>query len=158
MNGLCSSSTSTIKHISSIIALNLLLVLGLVFPGLGTWARRLFFLICACHELERIRVFSNMPLQTLNTRILKIKKPIVLMSVCEWSQQFNFRIDLDALKSKGFDLEKLHSRTLTTRELELLSDAIVKAAPSKFNYGHLAMYNDLQRILQENRFKVQATA
>lgn len=155
MKTLSRNLKTTLSGIVSTIALNILLLIGLVIPGLGRWAKRLFFLLCTYHELQRIRILTKIPLETINCKMLKIKEPVVLSGISEWSKSMYFNLDVDVLKRKGFDVTKLtQDSCLTAVELELLSEAIVTTAPSKLNYGRDAMYNDLQRLLQEKIYIV----
>ena len=148
-----SNISKALTTLSSYAILRVILFFGWFIPGLSHWAKRMLFMLCVCHELERIRVLTHVPLKTLNSKLFKIQTPIVLTNVSEWSQSFSFELDLMKLKSKGVDIDKITTGAkFTPCELETITRELVGCALKKFDYGKRAMFNDIQRILQEKEY------
>lgn len=152
MSGTFKQSGNIIRAILSYLALQLLHVVGFFSPSWSAWLKRLFFILATYHELQRHRLFVNLPLDRVNNRLLKIKQPSLLTRVSEVSEWDMIHLDVENIQSRGVDLASIASgRKMSARELEVISKAIIDSTPAILNYGKVAMYTDVSRLLcQDN--------
>lgn len=126
--------------------------MGFILPSWGAWTKRLFFILTTYHELQRHQLFANLPLERVNTRLLKIKEHALLTNVSEITQWNIIHLDMDKIRNKGVDVDYIATGGhLCARDIEVISKAIIDSTPSSLNYGRSAMYSDVMRLLcQEN--------
>jgi len=152
MSGTFKQSGNIVRAILSYFALQLLRVVGFFSPSWSAWLKRLFFILATYHELQRHRLFVNLPLDRVNNYLLKIKQPTLLTRVSEVSEWDMIHLDMENIRSRGVDLASIaNGRQMSARELEVISKAIIDSAPAILNYGKVAMYTDVSRLLcQDN--------
>jgi hypothetical protein len=158
---------SMFKHSSSVIAtlccyivLKLIQFTGIFLPSWGAWSIRILFILTAFNELKRHHLFADLPLEQVNTRLLKIKQEAVLTEVSEVTQWNIFHLDVNKLKDKGINVDNLmcNGGCLTDSELAVMCKFIVDSAPPSLNYGKPAMYADVLRMLKGADIAKPATA
>lgn len=148
MNKFLVATGSFVKALLCYLMLKLLQLSGYILPSWGAWAKQKFFILTAYHELKRHSLLANLPLEQVNTRLLKIKQQAVLINVSEISQWNIIHLDLDKVRRSGVDIDGImRGAKYTPRDLEVIANAIMDSTPRSLNYGKRAMFNDLQRML-----------
>lgn len=139
-----------LKAIGCYLALKLLQITGFILPGWGVWSKRLFFILTTYHELKRHHLFANLPLDVVNSRLLKIQQHAVLTNVSEITQWNIIHLDMEYLRTRGVDIDHLKTGgSLCSRDIEVLSKTIIDNTPKSLNYGRSAMYSDILRLLSQ---------
>lgn len=148
MNKTITATGTFVKTLACYVLLKLLQLSGILLPSWGAWAKQKFFILTAYHELKRHSLLANLPLEQVNTRLLKIKQHAVLINVSEISQWNIIHLDLNKIRDNGVDIDGImRGAKYTPRDLEVIANAIMDSTPNSLNYGKCAMFTDLQRML-----------
>lgn len=148
MNGPLKQSGNILRAIGCYCLLKLFQLVGFFLPSWGAWTKRLFFILTTYHELQRHQLFANLPLERVNTRLLKIKEHALLTNVSEITQWNIIHLDMDKIRKMGVDVDYIATGGhVTARDIEVISKAIIDSTPPSLNYGRSAMYTDVLRLL-----------
>ena len=148
MSGTFNKSKQILRAIGCYFALKLLQLSGFFLPSWGMWSKRLFFILTTYHELKRHHLFSNLQLEKVNTRLLKIKQHAVLANVSEITQWNIIHLDMEKIRQRGVDIDSIAAGAgICARDIEVISKAIIESTPPSLNYGRNAMYTDVLRLL-----------
>ena len=150
MNGSLKQSGNILRAIGCYCLLKVLQLAGFILPSWGAWTKRLFFILTTYHELQRHQLFANLPLERVNMRLLKIKEHAVLTNVSEITQWNIIHLDMDKIRKMGVDVDYIATGGhVCTRDIEVISKAIIDSTPPSLNYGRSAMYTDVLRLLYQ---------
>lgn len=139
-----------LKNLWIVIFLKTLSGLTFIFPSMGNWVKRLFFILSLYHELQRAHMVDNFTLSKLNDKLLMIREPTVLSKSMEIAQMRLTDINLDTCLDEGANIRDLLLQpTLTRPDAELIGLHLAKQTPQGLCYGVQAMSNDVVRILSQ---------
>ncbi|BDH16668.1 MAG: hypothetical protein [Bacteriophage sp.] len=153
MSNLSHVSKNIVKSYFVILFLKSIRFISMLLPKGGLWLRRLLFIMTTYHELQRLSLFTDLSLDRINCRLLKIKQTAVLSSVSDITQWNVIHLDADTLIKAGLSPKCLLDNAMDDQDIGMLTKIIIAATPKELQYDRSAMISDLHRLFKQDKMR-----